>query len=121
MKITREMMDFVNKALGYDGDHLDEEGYKFYYKCIYQNQMSVLDTDEYATLNTLIGYDIGMENAMKISGYLWENDIGVLDLTGDGQSKKDVQKAVDALNLNIDLSKWKNAEYITFEYHLAVE
>jgi hypothetical protein len=113
------MMDVVNKALGYDGDYLDEEGYEFYYKCIALNNMSVYDADEYALLNTLIGYDIGKENAMKISSYLYENDLGgVLDLDCRDESKQDVRKAIDALNLNIDLSKWKNSEYVAYEYHM---
>ena len=118
MEITREMKDIVNKALEYDGDYLDEEGYAFYYKCICENGMSLYDADEYATLNTLIGYDIGMENAMKISTYLYERDISILDLNANKEDKKLIQDVVDDLNLGIDLSKWKRGKYNAYEYHM---
>ena len=118
MEITREMKDVVNKALEYDGDYLDNEGYAFYYKCIYENGLSPYDADEYATLNTLIGYDIGMENAMKISAYLYERDISILDLNANKEDKKLIQDVIDDLNLSINLSKWKHGKYNAYEYHM---
>ena len=120
MKITREMMDKVNKALEYDGDYLNEEGYAFYYKCIFENGLSVYDTDEYATLNTLIGYDIGIDNALSISVHLYERDISILDLNPNKEDKELIQDVVDTLNLDIDLRKWKRGKYDAYEYHMAV-
>ena len=120
MKITREMMDKVNKALEYDGDYLNDEGYAFYYKCIFENGLSVYDADEYATLNTLIGYDIGIDNALSISVYLYERDISILDLSHNKEDKELIQNVVDSLNLDIDLSKWKHDKCNASEYHLTV-
>lgn len=115
--VTREMKDAVNNYMHYDEDWLDDDGYAFYYRCLFEHQMSLLDADEYAMLNTLIGYDIGVENASEINTYLWEQDIETLELSVDEESKQDVKNAIDALNLNVDLSKWRKDKFESYEYY----
>lgn len=117
MTITREMKDFVNKKLGYDGDYLDDEGYAFYYNCMFTHKLSSFDADECATLNTLIGYDIGVDAAMRISSYLYERDISILDLNEDEEDKQVVQEAIEAYQLNISLDKWSFDKKPAYEYH----
>lgn len=119
--ITQEMKDFVNKRLGYSCDYLTDEGYAFYYHCMFTNNLSSFDADEYATLNTLIGYDIGVDAAMRISSYLYERDISVLDLTESEEDKQEVRKAIDAYQLNISLDKWINNKIPYYEYHFKEE
>lgn len=106
MKVTREMKDSVNRRLQYSGDYLSDEGYAFYYQCLFVDKMNLLDADEYAILNTIIGYDIGKENAMAIISNLWENEIAVMELTGIDEDKDLVEKAIEELQIDIDLSKW---------------
>lgn len=117
MQITREMKDFVNCRLGYSEDYLADEGYAFYYHCMFTHKLSAFDADEYATLNTLIGYDIGVDAAMRISSYLYERDISILDLNENEEDKQEVQKAIDAYQLNISLDKWSNDKKPYYEYH----
>lgn len=121
MKITREMKDFVNKALGYEGDYLDDEGYAFYYNRMFTHKLSSFDADECATLNTLIGYDIGVDAAMRISSYLYDRDISVLDLNENEEDKQVVQQAIDAYQLNIALDKWNYEKKRAYEYHFEEE
>ena len=115
--VTREMKDAVNRCMQYDEDWLDDKGYAFYYRCLFNYKMSLLDADEYATLNTLIGYDIGVDNAMKISAYLWEHEIETLELPEYEESKQDVKAAVEALHLDVDLSNWKSDKFEGYEYY----
>lgn len=115
--VTREMKDAVNRYMPYDKDWLEDEGYAFYYRCLFNYKMSLLDADEYATLNTLIGYDIGVDNAMKISAYLWDREIETLELPEYEESKQDVKAAVEALHLDVDLSNWKSDKFEGYEYY----
>lgn len=115
--VTREMKDAVNRCMQYDEDYLDDDGYAFYYRCLFNYKMSLLDADEYATLNTLIGYDIGVDNAMRISAYLWEHEIETLELPEYEESKQDVKAAVEALHLDVDLSNWKSDKFEGYKYY----
>ena len=115
--VTREMKDAVNRYMQYDKDWLEDKGYAFYYRCLFNYKMSLLDADEYATLNTLIGYDIGVDNAMKISAYLWDREIETLELPEYEESKQDVKAAVEALHLDVDLLNWKSDKFEGYEYY----
>ena len=53
---------------------LDETAHNFYYRAMHDNHMDLYDADDYAWLNTLIGYDIGVKNAKRIEKWLYEND-----------------------------------------------
>lgn len=117
MKITRDMKNFVNRAMGYNKDWLDDAGYAFYYRCLAREHMSLLDADEYAHLNTLIGYDIGIDAAMKISSFLWEKDIEVLELNSGDEDREEVRKAVEALGLDIRLDKWLEGPMDGYTYY----
>ena len=121
MTVTSEMKDLVNQRLGYHGDYLTDEGYAFYYHCMHKHKLGSFDADEYATLNTLIGYDIGVDAAMRISSYLYERDISVLDLAESEEDKQEVQKAIDACQLNISLDKWSYNKIPYYEYHFGEE
>ena len=119
--VTREMKNAVNRYMQYEEDWLEDEGYAFYHRCLFDYNLSLIDADEYATLNTLIGYDIGVDNAMKISAYLWEHEIETLELPEYEESKQDVRAAVETLHLNVDLSNWKNDKFEGYEYYETVK
>lgn len=115
MKITRDMKSLVNRAMGYEEDWLDDAGYAFYYRCM--EHMSLLDADEYAQLNTLIGYDIGLDAAKKISSFLCEKDIDVMDMNSGDEDREEVRKAVEALGLDIRLDKWLERPMTGYAYY----
>ena len=115
--ITREMKDDVNRYVQQDDDWTSDKGYAFYYRCLFEHKLGLLDADGYAHLNTLIGYDIGMNNALQIIEYLWEHDIETLELSINEESKQDVKDAVDALHLNVNLSKWRKDKFELYEYY----
>ena len=126
MKMTREMKEDVINYMELDDDEEinelmedddDNEMLIFYNKCMETN-LHLADADRYAILNTLIGVDIGVENAMNISNYLWENDIEVLELPWDKDNKECIKEAIESLNINIDLSNWKSDEFTYYEYHV---
>lgn len=59
----------------------DVDGIDFYYTCIHDYGFGLYDTDEYANLNQILGYDIGAKAAQKISDYYYANEnISVLEL-----------------------------------------
>ena len=116
MQITREMKDAVNRRLQYSEDYLDDAGYAFYYRCLYEEYISLLDADDYAVLNTLIGYDIGLSAAMDITGYLWENEIDTKELVNSDEDKELIIKAITDLQLDINLDKWGNNPLDGFVY-----
>lgn len=53
---------------------LGNAAYKFYYRAMHDNGMDLYDADDYAWLNTLLGYDIGADHAKGICRWLYEND-----------------------------------------------
>ena len=57
---------------------------------------------------------------MKISAYLYDRDISILDLNANKEDKNLIQNVVDALNLSIDLNKWKRGKYNAYEYHMVL-
>ena len=59
----------------------DVEAIDFYYTCMHDYGFSLYDTDEYANLNQIFGYDIGAESARRISNWYYANEnISVLEL-----------------------------------------
>ena len=115
--VTREMKDAVNHATQCDEDYLPDAGYAFYHRCLFDHKLCLIDADEYAILNTLIGYDIGVDSALAIAGYLWAHDIERLELTGNDKDKAEVQKAIDVLGLDIKLDKWRYGKVECYEYY----
>ena len=60
----------------------------FYYACMHDYGFSLYDTDEYANLNQILGYDIGAKAAQKISNYYYVNEnISVLELGTDDRDE----------------------------------
>lgn len=86
----------------------------------------VCDIDRMAHLNTLFGYDIDIDNAMKIDGWLWDtevNDIkdeypmGYDTLELNYKDKEFVQHCVEKLGLNLSFDKWRTKEIDCYEYY----
>ena len=69
----RKLSEYYGMDTSWDNDSF----INFYYRCM-KSDLDLLDADEYATLNTLLNYDIGMENALLINSDLWKRDIETL-------------------------------------------
>lgn len=92
------------------------EGKKEFYTEYYDWYGEEGPVDEYAWLNTLFGYDIGMEKANKIMSFVFDSygEIHCCDLKADDDTFH-IMKTVDwflELNLNFDnFGKYKTIRY----------
>lgn len=125
MKVTDDIKMEVVKYFGYENYESEKSFYmsqapddliKFYYGCMKKN-IDVCDADRYANLNTVLGYDVGFENFLKIDGYLWcEKDYDLMELFGNEDCKKVIEDAVNVLGIEIDFSKWNDGEIKEYVY-----
>ncbi len=81
---------------------LGDDAYNFYYRAMHDNQMDLYDADDYAWLNTLIGYDIGIDNAREIMAWLSANDQAVLEF--GAEHLPTLRNICDELNLKVDFN-----------------
>lgn len=79
---TEQKKEWLDKnvcADAFDGKEMVE----FYYATIHDNDMSLYDADRYAWLNTLFGYDIGIDNSLQIMRRYHEYNVDVMELDAD--------------------------------------
>lgn len=96
---------------------------EFYIKHLVEG-FDIRDIDEMAQLNTLFGYDIGIDNWSKITSELWCNkkywddyECGVEILELDSKDKELLQKVCKDLNLNLSFDKWRTEDLEYYEYY----
>lgn len=89
MASYEEKINYIIKEVGWLPMWEDDfETIDFYYTCFKEYGFSLYDTDEYANLNQIIGYDIGHEMARKISDWYYVNeDISVLEFGKNDKEK----------------------------------
>ena len=115
IKITNEIKEDVAIYLEYECGDYPDELYAFYYRCMNAG-MDVADADRYAILNTLLNYDIGMENAKAIDGWMYEHDEEIYELSNNQKSKQLVMLAVEELKLDINFDGWIKENYIEYKF-----
>ena len=100
-----------------------EKATEFYIKHLMEG-WDICDIDRMAHLNTLFGYDIGIDNWSKISSELWGNEIywndygcGIEILELDSKDKELLQKVCKDLNLNLSFDKWRTEDFKCYEYY----
>ena len=126
LQVTDKVKMEVIKYFGYENYENEKNHYMseapddlfvFYYNCMMKN-IDVCDADRYASLNTVLGYDVGFNNFREIDLYLWgEKDFDLMDLFGNENGKQIVEEAVKVLNLDIDFSKWNNEDIESYAYY----
>lgn len=98
---------------------------EFYIKHLIEG-WDICDIDRMAHLNTLFGYDIDADNAMKIDEWLWDtevNDIkdeypmGYDTLELEYKDKELVQHCVEKLGLDLSFDKWRTEDFKCYEYY----
>lgn len=96
---------------------------EFYIKHLMEG-WDICDIDRMAHLNTLFGYDIGIDNWSKIDSELWCNK-KYWDDTGCGveimelgyTDKEFIQKVCDELDLDLSFDKWRTEDFKCYEYY----
>ena len=117
--VTMEHIKKVNFELGFEETEnvLSNYGYAFYYNHMFVNGIDRCDVDRYANLNTIFGYDIGVENFGSLDEWLWENNFDLMELSGNEDDKELVQEAMKKQNVKgLDFSKWKNLSGCKYSY-----
>lgn len=100
-----------------------EKASEFYIKHLMEG-WDICDIDRMAHLNTLFGYDIGVDNFSKLDSELWSNE-KYWDETGCGveimelnyTDKKFLQDVCKELGLNLSFDKWRTEDFKYYEYY----
>lgn len=95
----------VSQTQAKEYEDMEDAFFRFYDRCRLA-EMHYADADRYAILNTLLGYDVGMETARKIDGWLYEHDIDGYELDADAESKEVLMDAARDCDLDLDFSNW---------------
>ena len=103
--------------------HNYEKAAEFYIKYLMEG-WDICDIDRMAHLNTLFGYDIGVDNWSKIDSELWENE-KYWDDTGCGveimelsyKDKEFIQNVCKELGLDLSFDKWRTEDFKWYEYY----
>lgn len=100
-----------------------EKATEFYIKHLMEG-FDIRDIDEMAQLNTLFGYDIGIDNWSKISSELWCNEkywddygCGIEILELDSKDKELLQNVCKELGLDLSFDKWRTENIKWYEYY----
>ena len=96
---------------------------EFYIKHLMEG-WDIFDIDRMAYLNTLFGYNIGVDNWSKIDSELWCNK-KYWDDTGCGveimelgyTDKEFIQKVCNELGLDLSFDKWRTEDFKCYEYY----
>lgn len=125
IKITDKIKMEVIKYFGYEYNktmvdfymnEVEDDLFKFYYNCMKKN-IDSCDADRYANLNTVLGYDVGLENFLQIDNYLWnEKEYDLMELFGNEDSKEVIKDVANTLKLDIDFSNWNDGEVMEYKY-----
>ena len=126
IKLTRQ--EAIDTLIGNDifdektiNDH--EKATEFYIKHLMEG-WSICDIDRMAHLNTLFGYDIGVDNWSKLDYELWGNEkywddygcgVEIMELTY--KDKDFIIQVCHDLNLNLSFDKWRTEDFKWYEYY----
>lgn len=100
-----------------------EKASEFYIKHLMEG-WDICDIDRMAHLNTLFGYDIGVDNWSKIDSELWGNEkywddygcgVEIMELTY--KDKDFIIQVCRDLNLNLSFDKWRTEDFKCYEYY----
>ena len=100
-----------------------EKASEFYIKHLIEG-WDVCDIDRMAHLNTLFGYDIGVDNWSKIDSELWGNKkywdnygcgVEILELTYT--DKGFIQNVCKEIGLDLSFDKWRTKDFNCYEYY----
>lgn len=95
-----------------------ETGIRFYYDAMHDHDFGLGDADDYAWLNTLLGYDIGAENAKQIIRWCYEEVDSTVYGTITFDDKGTLKNICEfELDIKLDFSHWAAVEPEVFDLH----
>lgn len=125
-KLTRqEAINYLIRSNIFDEEDINnhEKASEFYIKHLMEG-WDVCDIDRMAHLNTLFGYDIGVDNWSKIDSELWGNEkywdnygcgVEILELTYT--DKGFIQNVCKEIGLDLSFDKWRTEDFNCYEYY----
>lgn len=118
-KLTlREMAEAINKKTGSRMfcEEMGKHCLEFYYKKIIVDGWDLIDADEMAQLNTIMGYKLKTQTANALRTDLWEHNIDVLELDRNEKDRKLIEESAERRGIKLDWSKWKGEPFEEYEY-----
>ena len=124
--ITRE--EAINVLVGneiFDEETINEhnKASEFYIKHLMEG-WDVCDIDRMAHLNTLFGYDIGVDNWSKFDSELWGNEIyqdnygcGVEIMELTYKDKPFLKRVALDIGVDVNFDKWRTEDFKCYEYY----
>ena len=100
-----------------------EKASEFYIKHLMEG-WNICDIDRMVHLDTLFGYDIGVDNWSKFDSELWSNkkywdDYGcgveIMELTY--KDKPFLEKVAHDISVDVNFDKWRTEGFIWYEYY----
>lgn len=125
-KLTRqEAIDIlINNNIFTEQNIRDQEKASEFYINHLIEGWDICDIDRMAHLNTLFGYDIGVDNWSKLDSELWSNekywdnyDCGIEIMEFTYKDKDFIIQVCHDLNLNLSFDKWKTEDFKYYEYY----
>ena len=115
MNTARLWKDYVTSQTGEEFAGLPDAFFKHTYRAMKDYGMSVYDSDKWAWLNTLFGYDIGADRALSLITWYDDNGMDVLELSaGDKESLKNVAEMELGLHFNYAAFPDKTPDAISY-------
>ena len=106
---TQEKAEWIRKEIGILPAE-DEKAIVHYYAAMHDFGMGLTDADDYAWLNTLLGYNIGPDYAFGIIRYLYETHDTTAQEAINAGSKAMLEEICQALGYKSDVSQWPEAD-----------
>lgn len=125
-KLTRqEAIDIlINNNIFTEQNIRDQEKASEFYINHLIEGWDICNIDRMAHLNTLFGYDIGVDNWSKIDSELWGNEkywddygcgVEILELTY--KDKPFLKKVVLDIGVDVNFDKWRTKDFKCYEYY----
>lgn len=118
-KLTlREMAEKINSKTGSSmfSEEMGQPCLEFYYKKVIVDNWDLIDADEMAHLNTIMGYGIDTETVNRLRTDLWEHDVEVLELNRNAKDRKLIEGSAERCGVKLDWSEWKEEPFEEYEY-----
>lgn len=79
--------------------------------------IDLCDADRYANLNTILGYDVGVQKFRSLDNWLWIHNFDLMELNGSNKDKELLKRATkETKTKDLDFSKWSNMESVGYVY-----
>lgn len=121
----KEAIDILIGNEIFDEETINEhnKATEFYIKHLMEG-WDICDIDRMAHLNTLFGYDIGVDNWSKFDSELWGNEkywddcgcgIEIMELTY--KDKPFLEKVTRDIDVDVNFDKWRTEDFKWYEYY----